>query len=189
MGTTVADALLDRLRAWGVYRVFGFPGDGINGIIGAFNRAQGKGPEFIQARHEEMAAFMATGHAKFTGEVGVCTATSGPGAIHLLNGLYDARLDHQPVVAIVGQQATTALGSHYQQEVDLLSLFKDVAGEYVTMVTTPQQLHVAVDRAVRIAAAERTVTCLIFPNDVQEKEAVEVPHAFKVSPGSVGTAW
>ena len=116
--TTVSDALLERLRQWGVRRVFGFPGDGINGIMGAFNRA-GNRPEFIQARHEEMAAFMACGHAKFTGEVGVCTATSGPGAIHLLNGLYDARLDHQPVVAIVGQQATTALGSHYQQEVDL----------------------------------------------------------------------
>src|SRR4051794_28783305 len=189
MAKTVADALLERLREWGIYRVFGFPGDGINGILGAFNRA-GNDPEFIQARHEEMAAFMATGHAKFTGEVGMCTATSGPGAIHLLNGLYDARLDHQPVVAIVGQQATTALGSHYQQEVDLLSLFKDVAGEYVTMITTPEQLNVAVDRALRIAAGERTVTCLIFPNDVQEKPAVEPPpHAFKVSPGSVGAAW
>lgn len=187
MATKVADALLERLRSWGVHRVFGFPGDGINGIIGAFNRA-GNDPEFVQARHEEMAAFMACGHAKFTGEVGVCTATSGPGAIHLLNGLYDARLDHQPVLAVVGQQATTALGTHYQQEVDLLSLFKDVAGEYVTMITTPQQLHVAVDRAMRIAAAERTVTCLILPNDVQEQEAVPAPHAFKMSPGSVGTA-
>ncbi len=188
MSRTVADALLERLRAWGVERVFGFPGDGINGIIGAFNRA-GNEPEFVQARHEEMAAFMACGYAKFTGRVGVCTATSGPGAIHLLNGLYDAKLDHQPVVAIVGQQATTALGSDYQQEVDLISLFKDVAGEYLTMITTPEQLDVAVDRAVRIASAERTVTCLILPNDVQEQDAVEVPHAFKVSPGSVGFAW
>jgi pyruvate dehydrogenase (quinone) len=178
---------LARLREWGVRRVFGYPGDGINGIMGAFNRA-GNDPEFIQVRHEEMAAFMACGHAKFSCEVGVCTATSGPGAIHLLNGLYDARLDHQPVVAIVGQQATTALGTHYQQEVDLVSLYKDVAGEYVTMLTTPEQLHVAVDRALRIAAAERTVTCLILPNDVQELEAVEVPHAVKVSPGSTGTA-
>jgi pyruvate dehydrogenase (quinone) len=188
MATTVADALLDRLRSWGVYRVFGFPGDGINGIMGAFNRA-GNRPEFIQARHEEMAAFMATGHAKFTGELGVCTATSGPGAIHLLNGLYDARLDHQPVVAIVGQQATTALGTNYQQEVDLTSLFKDVASEYLAMITRPEQLHVAVDRAVRIALAERTVTCLILPNDVQEMNAVEVPHEFKVAPGSVGVSW
>lgn len=188
MGATVADALLERLRSWGVYRVYGFPGDGINGIIGAFNRA-GNEPEFIQARHEEMAAFMATSHAKFTGEVGVCTATSGPGAVHLLNGLYDARLDHQPVVAIVGQQATTALGSHYQQEIDLTTLFKDVAGEYVTMITTPEQVQVAVDRAMRIAAAERTVTCLILPNDVQEMAATKVPHKFKVAPGSVGMAW
>ncbi len=189
MAATVADRLLERLREWGVYRVFGYPGDGINGIMGAFNRA-GNDPEFIQARHEEMAAFMACGHAKFTGEPGVCTATSGPGAIHLLNGLYDARLDHQPVVAIVGQQATTALGSHYQQEVDLVSLFKDVAGAYVTMVTAPEQLPMAVDRALRIAVAERTVTCLIFPNDVQEADASELPpHAFKVAPGSVGFAW
>jgi pyruvate dehydrogenase (quinone) len=189
MATTVADALLERLRQWGVERVFGYPGDGINGIMGAFNRAGGS-PELIQARHEEMAALMACGHAKFTGEVGVCTATSGPGAIHLLNGLYDARLDHQPVLAIVGQQATTALGSHYQQEVDLASLFKDVASEYLAMVTTPEQLDVALDRAMRTAAAGRTVTCLIVPNDVQEKAAVdEVPHAFKVSPGSVGVVW
>jgi pyruvate dehydrogenase (quinone) len=185
---TVSDALLERLRAWGVRRVYGFPGDGINGIMGAFNRAGNEHPEFIQVRHEEMAAFMACGHAKFSGEVGVCTATSGPGAIHLLNGLYDARLDHQPVVALVGQQATTALGTHYQQEVDLLSLFKDVAGEYVTMITQPEQLDVAVDRALRIAKAERTVTCLVFPNDVQELEASPAGHAFKVSPGSVGTA-
>ncbi len=188
MKAKVSDRLLERLRAWGVERVFGFPGDGINGIIGAFNRA-GNEPEFIQARHEEMAAFMACGHAKFSGEVGVCIATSGPGAIHLLNGLYDARLDHQPVVAIVGQQATTALGSSYQQEVDLVSLFKDVAGEYVTMITTPEQLDVSVDRAMRIAAAERTVTCLIVPNDVQEQDAVDPPHAFKVAPGSVGFTW
>ena len=188
MPAKVSDALLARLREWGVERIYGYPGDGINGILGAFHRA-GDRPRFIQARHEEMAAFMACGHAKFSGEVGVCVATSGPGAIHLLNGLYDARLDHQPVVAVVGQQATTALGSHYQQEVDLLSLFKDVAGEYVTMVTTPEQLNVAVDRAMRIAAAERTVTCLIIPNDVQEKEATEPPHAFKVSPGGLGIAW
>src|SRR5438552_4994424 len=118
----------------GIRRIYGYPGDGINGMLGALGRVQDR-MQFVQARHEEMAAFMATGHAKFTGEVGVCTATSGPGAIHLLNGLYDARLDHQPVIAIVGQQATTALGSAYQQEIDLLSLFKDVAGEYVTMIT------------------------------------------------------
>lgn len=189
MADKVSDALLERLRSWGIYRVFGFPGDGINGIIGAFNRA-GNDPEFIQARHEEMAAFMATGHAKFTGEVGVCVATSGPGAVHLLNGLYDAKLDHQPVVAIVGQQASTALGSHYQQEIDLISLFKDVASEYVQMITSPQQVDMAVDRAIRIAAAERSVTALIIPNDIQELAAVDQPaHAFKVNPGSVGFEW
>ena len=189
MTKTVSDALLERLRCWGIQRVFGFPGDGINGIIGAFQRA-GNDPEFIQARHEEMSAFMAVGHAKFTGEVGVCTATSGPGAVHLLNGLYDARLDHQPVVAIVGQQATTALGSHYQQEIDLVSLFKDVASDYVQMITSPQQLDMAVDRAIRIASAQRSVTCLIVPNDVQEAAAVDEPaHAFKVTPGSVGFEW
>src|SRR3954451_18596519 len=171
---TLSDALLARLRAWGVRRIFGFPGDGINGIMGAFNRA-GNDPEFVQVRHEEMAALMACAHAKFTGEVGVCTATSGPGAIHLLNGLYDARLDHQPVVAIVGQQATTALGGDYQQEVDLLSLFKDVAREYVHMASSPVQIRHLIDRALRIAKSERAVTCIIMPKDVQELEAVEKP--------------
>ena len=118
MAKTVGDHILERLRAWGVRRVFGYPGDGINGLMGAL-RPPGDKLEFVQARHEELAAFMACAHAKFTGEVGVCLATSGPGAIHLLNGLYDAKLDHQPVVAIVGQQARTALGGDYQQEVDL----------------------------------------------------------------------
>ncbi|NTV10364.1 MAG: thiamine pyrophosphate-requiring protein, partial [Zoogloea sp.] len=148
--TTVGDFLLDRLSAWGVKRVFGYPGDGINGIMGAFGRA-GERMEFVQARHEELAAFMACAHAKFTGEVGVCLATSGPGAIHLLNGLYDARLDHQPVLAIVGQQRRAALGGDYQQEVDLVSLFKDVAHEFVHMVTVPEQTRHLVDRAMRIA--------------------------------------
>jgi pyruvate dehydrogenase (quinone) len=143
--------------------------------MGAFERAEGEDLTFIQARHEEMAAFMACAHAKFTGEVGVCLATSGPGAIHLLNGLYDAKLDHQPVVAIVGQQSRAALGGHYQQEVDLVSLFKDVANEYVQMVCTPAQMRHVVDRAVRIARAMRTVTCIIIPNDVQEMDAVPVP--------------
>ncbi len=183
MSATVGDHLLERLAAAGVRRIYGYPGDGINGIMGAMNRAgggiDGSGPlEFVQVRHEEMAAFMACAHAKFTGEVGVCLATSGPGAIHLLNGLYDAKLDHQPVVAIVGQQARTALGGNYQQEVDLVSLFKDVAHEYVHMATDPAQISHLVDRAVRIARAERTVTCLIVPNDLQEEEAVpEAPRA------------
>ncbi|UFS72135.1 thiamine pyrophosphate-requiring protein [Geomonas sp. RF6] len=174
MATTASDYLVQRLFAWGVRRVYGYPGDGINGVMGALNRAQEK-VEFIQARHEEEAAFMACAHAKFTGEVGVCMATSGPGAIHLLNGLYDAKLDHQPVVAIVGQQATAALGAEYQQEVDLISLFKDVAGQYVQMATNPAQIRQLVDRAIRISMAERTVTCIILPNDVQEMGAVPSP--------------
>ena len=174
MADTVADFLLRRLREWGVRRVFGYPGDGINGIMGALARGEDR-IEFIQVRHEEMSAFMACGHAKFTGEVGVCLATSGPGAIHLLNGLYDAKLDHQPVVAIVGQQARSALGGSYQQEVDLLTLFKDVAHEYVHMVSSPEQVRHLVDRAMRIAQAERTVTCLVVPNDVQTMDAVEQP--------------
>ena len=128
MANTVSDFFWKRLSAWGVKRIFGYPGDGINGLVGALDRARDK-LDFVQVRHEEMAAFMACGHAKFTGDLGVCLATSGPGAIHLLNGLYDAQMDHQPVLAIVGQQARTALGGQYQQEVDLLSLFKDVAGE------------------------------------------------------------
>jgi pyruvate dehydrogenase (quinone) len=174
MAKTVSDFFWERLSAWGVKRVFGFPGDGINGLVGALDRA-GDRFDFVQVRHEEMAAFMACGHAKFTGELGVCLATSGPGAIHLLNGLYDAQMDHQPVLAIVGQQALTALGGQYQQEVDLVSLFKDVAGQYVHMATTPAQVRQLIDRAVRIAKAERTVTCIIMPNDLQEMDAVESP--------------
>ncbi|MBV8598109.1 MAG: thiamine pyrophosphate-requiring protein, partial [Actinobacteria bacterium] len=174
MAELVADFILKRLREWGVHRIYGYPGDGINAIVGALDRAQGD-PEFIQVRHEEMAAFMACGHAKWTGEVGVCLATSGPGAIHLLNGLYDAKLDHQPVVAIVGQQARAALGGHYQQEVDLPVLFKDVAHEYVHMATDPAQIRHLVDRSVRIALDQRTVTCIIVPNDVADMDAVESP--------------
>ncbi|MGZ5055722.1 MAG: thiamine pyrophosphate-requiring protein [Methylobacter sp.] len=165
---------MQRLSDWGVKRIFGYPGDGIIGIMGALNRASDK-LEFIQVRHEEMAAFMACAHAKFTGEVGVCLATSGPGAIHLLNGLYDAKLDHQPVVAIVGQQKRSALGGNYQQEVDLVSLFKDVAHEYVQMASTPAQMRHLVDRAMRIAQAERNVCCIIVPNDIQELESEKPP--------------
>jgi pyruvate dehydrogenase (quinone) len=175
MSETVADQILERLAVdWGVERIYGYPGDGINGLIGAFARGE-KRPEFIQVRHEEMAALMACAHAKFTGDVGVCMATSGPGAIHLLNGLYDAKLDHQPVVAIVGQQARLALGGSYQQEVDLISLFKDVAHEYVQMAVEPGQVRHLIDRAVRIALAERTVTCVIVPNDLQLEKAVATP--------------
>jgi len=174
MATTTSDFLVQRLYDWGVHRVYGYPGDGINGVMGALNRAKER-VAFIQARHEEEAAFMACAHAKFTGSLGVCVATSGPGAIHLLNGLYDAKLDHQPVLAIVGQQATTALGGDYQQEVDLVSLAKDVAGQYVHMASSPAQIRQLIDRAARIALAERTVTCVILPNDVQEMDAVLSP--------------
>ncbi len=174
MSKTASDFLVQRLYDWGIRRVFGYPGDGINGLMGALNRA-GEKIEFIQARHEEAASFMACAHAKFTDEVGVCIATSGPGAVHLLNGLYDAKLDHQSVVAIVGQQATTAMGTDYQQEIDLMSLFKDVAGAYVQMASNPGSIRHLVDRAIRIAAAEHTVTCLILPNDLQEMAAAEAP--------------
>ena len=174
MAETVSDFLVKRLSEWGVKRIFGYPGDGINGIMGALGRAPDK-IDFIQVRHEEMAAFMACAHAKFTGEIGVCLATSGPGAIHLLNGLYDAKLDHQPVVAIVGQSPRAALGGHYQQEVDLMSLFKDVANEYVHMVSTPAQMRHVVDLAMRIALAERTPTCIIIPADIQNMDAEKPP--------------
>src|SRR5712691_7125498 len=153
MSKTVGDFIIERLSDWGVKRIYGYPGDGINGLMGALGRATDS-MKFIQARHEEMAALMACAHAKFAGEIGVCLATSGPGAIHLLNGLYDAKLDHQPVLAIVGQAPRTAIGGDYQQEVDLLSLFKDVAHEYVHMATTPEQIRHLVDRSVRIARVE-----------------------------------
>jgi Thiamine pyrophosphate enzyme, N-terminal TPP binding domain len=170
----VSDFLVKRLAQWGVQRIYGFPGDGINGIMGALNRA-GDAMRFVQTRHEEMAAFMACAHSKFTGEVGVCLATSGPGAIHLLNGLYDAKMDHQSVLAIVGQQARAAIGGAYQQEVDLISLFKDVASEFVFMASDPAQIRHLVGRAMRIAKIARTVTCIVLPNDLQELDAVETP--------------
>ncbi len=174
MTATASDFLIRRINEWGLKRIYGYPGDGINGIIGAIDRANGA-VQYIQVRHEEMAAFMACAHAKFTGEVGICLATSGPGAIHLLNGLYDAKMDHASVVAIVGQQARAAIGGDYQQEVDLVTLFKDVAHEYVHMASTPAAIRHLIDRAIRIAKAERTVTCVIIPNDVQEMPAVETP--------------
>ena len=185
---TVADYLLERLRAWDVRHVFAFPGDGINGILAAWGRAGNK-PQFVQARHEEMAAFEAVGYAKFTGDVGVCMATSGPGAIHLLNGLYDAKLDHVPVVAIVGQTSRSAMGGSYQQEVDLLTLFKDVASDYVQMVTVPEQLPNVLDRAIRTAQAERAPTAIIIPSDVQELAYSAPTHAFKMVPSSLGVDW
>jgi pyruvate dehydrogenase (quinone) len=185
MSMKVSDKILARLREWDVEQVFAYAGDGINGLLAAWGRAGDK-PTFIQARHEEMAAFEAVGYAKFSGNVGVCAATSGPGAIHLLNGLYDAKLDHVPVVAIVGQTNRSAMGGSYQQEVDLLSLFKDVASEYCQMVTVPQQLPNVLDRAIRTAYSKRTVTVIIVPADVQELEYEEPGHAFKMVPSSLG---
>ncbi len=174
MGKLTADFLLERLAENGVKRIYGYPGDGINAIIGALERHKDK-LDFVQVRHEEQAAFMACAHAKWTGEVGVCLATSGPGAIHLLNGLYDAKLDHQPVLAIVGQQSRLGLGGNYQQEVDLVTLFKDVASEYVQMATEATQIRHLIDRAHRIALDQRTVTALIVPNDLAEEPAIEEP--------------
>ena len=188
MAELVADVLLARLREWGVRQVFGYPGDGINGLLAAWGRAKDD-PQFVQARHEEMAAFAAVGFAKFSGRVGVCVATSGPGAIHLLNGLYDAKLDHVPVVAIVGQTARSAMGGSYQQEVDLLSLFKDVCSDYVQMCTVPQQLPNLIDRAIRIAQTEQAPTCVIVPSDVFDLDYEPPGHEFKQVPSSVGTAW
>ena len=189
MAQTVGDYLLQRLRDWDVRQIFGYPGDGINGIIASLGKADNQ-PKFVQARHEEMAAFSAVGYAKFSGRVGVCLATSGPGAIHLLNGLYDAKLDHAPVVAIVGQTARSAMGGSYQQEVDLQSLFKDVASEYLVEVNLANQLPNALDRAIRIAEATHSPTALIIPADLQEEEYTPPQHAFKQVPSSPpGTAW
>ncbi|MGW5919126.1 thiamine pyrophosphate-requiring protein [Nocardia fluminea] len=183
MSIQVADYVLQRLREWGVEQVFGYPGDGINGLIAAFGRAD-NAPRFVQSRHEEMSAFQATGYAKFSGQVGVCAATSGPGAIHLLNGLYDAKLDHVPVVAIVGQTARSAMGGSYQQEVDLQALFKDVASDYLVEVNVANQLPNALDRAIRTALTRRAPTAVIIPADLQE-EPYEAPgHAFKQVPSS-----
>ncbi|MEV8087296.1 thiamine pyrophosphate-requiring protein [Streptomyces nigra] len=189
MSTTVADHILERLRAWGVEHVFGYPGDGINGLLAAWGRAENR-PRFVQSRHEEMSAFQAVGYAKFSGRVGVCAATSGPGAIHLLNGLYDAKLDHVPVVAIVGQTHRTAMGGSYQQEVDLHTLFKDVASDFVETVTVPEQLPNVLDRAIRTAYARRAPTAVIVPGDVQELEYSAPTHEFKMVPSSLESgAW
>ncbi|MEE2034909.1 thiamine pyrophosphate-requiring protein [Rhodococcus chondri] len=185
---TVADYLLERLRTWGVEHVFAYAGDGINALLAAWGRANDP-PQFVQSRHEEMSAFEAVGYAKFTGRVGVCMATSGPGAIHLLNGLYDAKLDHVPIVAIVGQTNRTAMGGSYQQEVDLLSLYKDVASDYVQMVTVPEQLPNVLDRAIRVALTQRAPTALIVPADVQELDYTPPTHEFKMVPSSFGVDW
>jgi pyruvate dehydrogenase (quinone) len=185
MSQTVGDFFWHRMHEWGVHTIFGYPGDGVNGLLGALNRANGQF-KFVQTRHEEMAAFMASAYAKFTGEVGVCLATSGPGASHLITGLYDARLDHMPVVAIAGQQARTAIGGHYQQELDLQSMFKDVAGAFAYQASAPAQVRHLVDRAMRIAKGTRRVTALVFPNDLQEAEYSDPPRAHGTVHSGVG---
>lgn len=185
MSQTVGDFVVARLAQWGVRHIFGYPGDGINGVFGALNRADGR-IGFVQARHEEMAAFMATAYAKFSGQLGVCIATSGPGASHLVTGLYDALLDHQPVLAIVGQQARDALGGHYQQELDLVSMFKDVAGAYVQQASSPAQVRHLIDRAARIALAQRTVTAIVLPNDLQDETYQDPPRAHGTLRSGVG---
>ncbi|MFF7788706.1 thiamine pyrophosphate-requiring protein [Streptomyces sp. NPDC007991] len=184
MSTKVSDHVLERLREWGVEQVFGYPGDGINGLLAAWGRAENQ-PRFVQSRHEEMSAFQAVGYAKFSGRLGVCTATSGPGAIHLLNGLYDAKLDHVPVLAIVGQTHRTAMGGSYQQEVDLHTLYKDVASDFVETVTVPEQLPNVLDRAIRTAYARRCPTAIIIPGDVQELDYSPPTHEFKMVPSSL----
>ncbi len=183
----VSEFVWHRLNEWGLTRVYGYPGDGVGGLDVALERGK-NAMEYVQVRHEEMAAFMASAHAKFTGGVGLCYATSGPGAIHLLNGLYDAKMDHVPVVAIVGQQARASLGSSFQQEVDLQNLFKDVASEYVATGTIPSQVRVIVDRAVRIAQAKRSVTCIILPNDLQLMKYEEAPTEHGYTHTGVGFA-
>lgn len=183
----VSEFLWKRLQEWGLKRAYGYPGDGVGGIdVALQNEIDAGHLEYVQVRHEEMAAFMATAHAKFTGQVGLCFATSGPGAIHLLNGLYDAKLDHVGVVAIMGQQARVALGSNYQQEVDLQSLCKDVASEYIVTVTEPSQIRHAVDRAVRIARDKRAPTVIIVPNDLQLLPYAEPPMAHSFTHTGIG---
>ena len=182
----VSEFVWHRLSEWSLRRVYGYPGDGVGGLDVALEKAKAK-MQYVQVRHEEMAAFMASAHAKFTGQVGLCYATSGPGAIHLLNGLYDAKMDHVPVVALVGQQARSGLGASYQQEVDLQNLFQDVT-EYVGMASVPEQVRHLVDRAVRIAHSKRAVTCVILPNDLQELEYKDPPLAHGATHTGVGYA-
>jgi pyruvate dehydrogenase (quinone) len=185
MSQTVSDFIVQRLHQWGVRHLFGYPGDGINGVFGALQLAEGK-IGFVQTRHEEMAAFMASAYAKFSGQLGVCIATSGPGASHLITGLYDALLDHQPVLAIVGQQARNALGGQYQQELDLVSMFKDVAGAYVMQASSPAQIRHLIDRSIRIALARRTPTVIILPNDIQEEPYEDPPRAHGTLHSGIG---
>src|ERR1700689_4768671 len=184
MSMNVSDFVWHRVQEWGIKRVYGYPGDGVGGLDVALEKVKDS-LQYVQVRHEEMAAFMASAHAKFTGQLGLCYATSGPGAIHLLTGLYDAKADHMPVVAIVGQQARSALGASYQQEVDLQTLFADVT-EYVITAVVPGQVRTCIDRAVRIAQAKRAVTCVVIPNDLQELDYKDPPMAHGATHTGVG---
>ncbi len=189
MAEMTSDFFVERLKAWGVTRIYGYSGDGINGVLGALQRAErkGEGIEFVQVRHEEMAAFMASAHAKFTGEIGVCLSTGGPGATHLLTGLYDAKLDHVPVFAIAGQAETTVRGASYQQELNLDRIFADVA-DYVQEVTAPAQVRHVTDRSIRSALARNGVGVVVLPKDVQDEPYSDpkVAHGFTRSgPGYV----
>src|SRR5919202_263945 len=175
MAPTVAELLIDRLIDWGVDTIFGFPGDGINGIMEALRTRQDK-IRFIQVRHEEAAAFAAVGYAKYTGRLGVCLATSGPGGIHLLNGLYDAKCDGQPVLAITGHTFHDLINTHYQQDVNLDRLFMDVAA-YNERVMGPAHVRNVVDEAIKTALSQRTVTHVTIPKDIQEWEADDVPRS------------
>src|SRR5204862_2009288 len=187
MGDTVSDFMLKRLSAWGIKRIFGYPGDGILGIMGALERHQDLF-DFVQVRHEEMAAFMASAHAKYTGQLGVCLATSGPGAIHLLNGLYDAKLDGAPVLAITGQTYHDLIGTQYQQEVDLLSLFKDVA-VYNQMVLGAGHVRSLVDAGCRAALSHRGVAHITVPVDLQEQEVGDDRKSTKKVEGHTTNVW
>src|SRR4051812_5710426 len=187
MAESVAEYMLQRLNEdWGVRRLYGYPGDGISGFMGAFQELGGK-PEFVQVRHETIASYAACAHSKFTGEVGACVATSGPGAVQLLNGLYDAKLDHRPVVALVGQQKTISIGSDWLQEVDLHTLLADVS-EFVQTCMAPEQARHLVDRAMRTAIATRGVACIVVPVDVQHADAADPRRAHGSVFSSAGIA-
>src|SRR4051812_40757874 len=175
MATTVADLLVERLIGWGVDTIFGLPGDGVNGIFEALRQRESR-IRFIQVRHEEAAAFAACGYAKYSGRLGVCLATSGPGGVHLLNGLYDAKCDGQPVLAITGHTFHDLIGTHYQQDVDLDKLFMDVA-VYNHRVMGPAHVNNVVDEAVKTALSRRGVAHITIPKDIQEWTAGDVPRS------------
>jgi pyruvate dehydrogenase (quinone) len=183
---TVGEFFVQRLKDWGVRTIFGFPGDGINGVLRGLEKA-GDEFVFVQARHEEMAAFMASAYAKFSGDLGVCLSTGGPGATHLITGLYDAKLDHAPVLAITGQASRSVRGAHYQQELNLDRAFADVC-DYVQEGTTPQQVGVILDRAIRTAKSRNAVTAVVMPNDLSDSRYEAPTRAHGYTRSGVGYA-